>query len=244
MIASPPRRSNNWSGAPAPSARPQSSDAGGACGLSLGPTPRGSGLLEAVARSGAQPGAERDVRRSPSAKPPPIEAAEKLYGAHIALRYEGEALPVDTARAILAMLDDDYSRISAQLGCNSTERIVAIVQNRDSYLRSTGAAEWSGGQYDGRIHIAWTDGAAGRSANAARAGARAGARLSHQHSVGLHALARMAAGGARTETFGRHAPARHPRPVAATRRRARHPPARKSRTGLVQPDQAERGIRL
>jgi tetratricopeptide (TPR) repeat protein len=86
-------------------------------------------------------------------------SGEKLYGAHIALRYEGEALPVDTARAILAMLDDDYSRISSQLGCTSEERIVAIVQNRESYLRSTGAAEWSGGQYDGRIHIAWTDGA-------------------------------------------------------------------------------------
>jgi tetratricopeptide (TPR) repeat protein len=86
-------------------------------------------------------------------------SGEKLFGAHIALRYEGEALPVDTARAILAMLDDDYSRISTQLGCNSDERIVAIVQNRESYLRSTGAAEWSGGQYDGRIHIAWTDGA-------------------------------------------------------------------------------------
>jgi tetratricopeptide (TPR) repeat protein len=86
-------------------------------------------------------------------------SGEKLYGAHIALRYEGEALPVDTARAILAMLDDDYARISAQLGCNSTERITAIVQNRESYMRSTGAAEWSGGQYDGRIHIAWTDGA-------------------------------------------------------------------------------------
>jgi tetratricopeptide (TPR) repeat protein len=85
-------------------------------------------------------------------------SAEKLYGAHIALRYEGEALPVDTARAILAMLDDNYSRISVQLGCNSNERIVAIVQNRESYLRSTGAAEWSGGQFDGRIHIAWTDG--------------------------------------------------------------------------------------
>jgi tetratricopeptide (TPR) repeat protein len=86
-------------------------------------------------------------------------SGEKLYGAHIALRYEGEALPADTARAILSMLDDDYSRISAQLGCTPDERIVAIVQNRESYLRSTGAAEWSGGQYDGRIHIAWTDGA-------------------------------------------------------------------------------------
>ncbi|MGA2879511.1 MAG: hypothetical protein ABSG13_11210 [Bryobacteraceae bacterium] len=86
-------------------------------------------------------------------------SGDKLYGLHVALRYEGEALPADTARAILATLDGDYSRIAAQLGCTSNERIVAIVQSREAYLRSTGAAEWSGGQYDGRIHISWTDGA-------------------------------------------------------------------------------------
>ena len=74
---------------------------------------------------------------------------------HVALRYEDQALPADTARAILATLDDEYANVSAQLGCTSGERIVAIVQSRESYLRSTGAAEWSGGQYDGRIHIAW-----------------------------------------------------------------------------------------
>jgi tetratricopeptide (TPR) repeat protein len=85
-------------------------------------------------------------------------SGDKLFGVHIALRYEGEALPADTARSVLAILDEDYSRIAAQLGCTSDERIVAIVQSREAYLRSTGAAEWSGGQYDGRIHIAWTDG--------------------------------------------------------------------------------------
>ena len=85
-------------------------------------------------------------------------SGDKLFGIHVALRYEGQALPPDTARAILAVLDDDYSSIAAQLGCTSDERIVAIVQSREAYLRSTGAAEWSGGQYDGRIHIAWTDG--------------------------------------------------------------------------------------
>lgn len=85
-------------------------------------------------------------------------SGDKLYGVHVALRYEGEALPADTARAILATLDDDFSQISSQLGCTSDERIVAIVQSREAYLRSTGAAEWSGGQYDGRIHVAWTDG--------------------------------------------------------------------------------------
>jgi hypothetical protein len=85
-------------------------------------------------------------------------SGDKLFGVHVALRYEGEALPADTARAILATLDGDYTRIAAQLGCTSDERIVAIVQSRQAYLQSTGAAEWSGGQYDGRIHIAWTDG--------------------------------------------------------------------------------------
>src|ERR1700722_7328341 len=85
-------------------------------------------------------------------------SGDKLFGVHVALRYEGEALPADTARAILATLDGAYSNIAAQLGCTSDERIVAIVQSREAYLRSTGAAEWSGGQYDGRIHIAWTDG--------------------------------------------------------------------------------------
>jgi len=87
-------------------------------------------------------------------------SGDKLFGVHVALRYEGQALPADTARAILATLDDDYSRIAAQLGCTSDERIVAIVQSREEYLRTTGAAEWSGGQYDGRIHIAWTSGTA------------------------------------------------------------------------------------
>ncbi len=32
-------------------------------------------------------------------------SGDKLYGVHVALRYEGEALPADTARAILAKLD-------------------------------------------------------------------------------------------------------------------------------------------
>jgi hypothetical protein len=80
---------------------------------------------------------------------------------HFALRYEGETLPVDTARAVVATLDDEFSRIGTQLGCRTDERIVAVVQSREAYLRTTGAAEWSGGQYDGRIHVAWTEGGLG-----------------------------------------------------------------------------------
>ncbi|MGA2879509.1 MAG: hypothetical protein ABSG13_11200 [Bryobacteraceae bacterium] len=81
-------------------------------------------------------------------------SSQKLYGVHIALRYDSQALPADAARAILVELDDSYARVSAQLGCSLDERIVAIVRSRESYLSVTGAADWSGGQYDGRIHIA------------------------------------------------------------------------------------------
>ncbi len=82
-------------------------------------------------------------------------AGERLLGMHIALRYESEALPVETARAILGTLDEEYSRISATMGCSAGDRIVAVVEDRATYLRATGAAEWSGGWYDGRIHLAW-----------------------------------------------------------------------------------------
>jgi len=88
-------------------------------------------------------------------------SADKIYGLHFALRYEGETLPVDTARTIVATLDDEFGRIAGQLGCRTDERIVAVVQSREAYLRTTGAVEWSGGQYDGRIHIAWTEGSLG-----------------------------------------------------------------------------------
>jgi tetratricopeptide (TPR) repeat protein len=86
------------------------------------------------------------------------QGGQRLYGMHVGLRYEGEALPVDAARAVLGELDEEYTRISGELGCASSERVMAVVQSRDSYLKSTGAAEWSGGEYDGRIHIAWADG--------------------------------------------------------------------------------------
>ncbi|HEV2688918.1 MAG TPA: hypothetical protein VGV35_10195 [Bryobacteraceae bacterium] len=83
---------------------------------------------------------------------------DKLYGLHFALRYEGETLPADTARAMLSTLDDEFSRVSSQLGCSAAERITVIVQTREAYLKTSGAAEWSGGQYDGRIHVALMEG--------------------------------------------------------------------------------------
>jgi len=109
-----------------------------------------------LAPNGALSAIYADARRETAAD----RSNDRLYSAHIALRYEGGVVPADTARSILAMLEVDYSRISAQLGCVSSERVVAIVQSRQQYVRTTSAAEWSGGHYDGRIHIGWPDGPA------------------------------------------------------------------------------------
>ncbi len=86
------------------------------------------------------------------------KSGEKLVGMRVALRYEGETLPADVARSMLAILDEEFGRISEQLGCAAAERITAIVQSRDAYLKTTNAAEWSGGQYDGRIHVSMLEG--------------------------------------------------------------------------------------
>jgi hypothetical protein len=92
-----------------------------------------------------------DARRETAAD----RSNDKLYSQHFAVRYESAAMPAVAARSILDALEEDYARISAQLGCASSERIVVIVQSREQYQRATSAAEWSGGHYDGRIHVAW-----------------------------------------------------------------------------------------
>ncbi|MGP0076100.1 MAG: hypothetical protein ACLPWF_29625 [Bryobacteraceae bacterium] len=85
-------------------------------------------------------------------------SSSKLSGTHFALRYEEGAVPGDAARLVLKMLEENYSRISAELGCSASEPIVAIVESREQYRLTGGAAEWSGGYYDGRIHIVWPSG--------------------------------------------------------------------------------------
>ena len=79
---------------------------------------------------------------------------EQTYGMRFSLRYEGEALPEDAARTLTKEFDREINRISFQLGCQLQERVPVIVQRLENYQRSTGAAEWSGGRFDGRIHIA------------------------------------------------------------------------------------------
>jgi hypothetical protein len=86
------------------------------------------------------------------------QSTEKLYGMRVSLRYEPKAIPVDTARQMLTALDQEFARISFELGCNTDERIVAIAQSRDAYRKSTDAAEWNGGQFDGRIRVPLFDG--------------------------------------------------------------------------------------
>jgi len=77
----------------------------------------------------------------------------KLYGLRVLLRYDANVVPVETARQMVTALDQEFSRISDSLGCTATERLVAIVQSREAYHKSTDAAEWNGGQFDGRIRV-------------------------------------------------------------------------------------------
>jgi len=85
-------------------------------------------------------------------------SAQKVYGYRFQLRYEGTAVPAEVARTMVSVLDEEFSRVSAELGCQARDRIPVIVQSREAYLRTTGAAAWSGGQYDGRIHVALVEG--------------------------------------------------------------------------------------
>ena len=81
------------------------------------------------------------------------QSTAKLYGLRVLLRYDANLVPVETARQMVAALDQEFSRISDALGCTAAERLVAIVQSREAYHKSTDAAEWNGGQFDGRIRV-------------------------------------------------------------------------------------------
>jgi len=81
------------------------------------------------------------------------QSNERLYGLRVLLRYEGAVVPTETARQMTTVLDQEFIRISQQLGCSAEERVIAIVQSRDAYRKSTDSAEWAGGQFDGRIRV-------------------------------------------------------------------------------------------
>jgi hypothetical protein len=81
------------------------------------------------------------------------KSGDKLFGNRFLLRYEGGVLDTDVARTMVSILEQEYSRISNELGCRTDDRIVTIVQSVNAYRASTDAAEWSGGQFDGKIRV-------------------------------------------------------------------------------------------
>lgn len=85
------------------------------------------------------------------------KGSERMVGTRVALRYERGTVSEPLARAMLSTLDEEYSRISFQLGCRASEKVTAVVQSRDAYMQSTNAAEWTGGLFDGRIHVPVSD---------------------------------------------------------------------------------------
>lgn len=79
---------------------------------------------------------------------------EPLHSSRFVFRFDPAVMPAPAARTLLAVLEQEYSRIAFELGCNNTEKLAVIAQTREDYLRSTGAAEWSGAVFDGRIRAA------------------------------------------------------------------------------------------
>lgn len=69
------------------------------------------------------------------------------------LRYDSGALNAAAAAELLDDLNAESERLNLALGCGFDEKITAIVQDRAAYRASTGAEDWSGGQFDGRIRV-------------------------------------------------------------------------------------------
>ncbi|MCB1019504.1 MAG: tetratricopeptide repeat protein [Acidobacteria bacterium] len=82
------------------------------------------------------------------------QSDDKTYGSRFILRYDGQALPDAAARALARELDGELPTISGRLGCQIQDRLTVVVQTMDDYRSGAGAPGWSGGHYDGRIHVA------------------------------------------------------------------------------------------
>jgi hypothetical protein len=69
------------------------------------------------------------------------------------LRYDGQALPSHAVGSLLSVLDSEFERIDAAIGCPTAEPLTVIVQTREAYRTATGMGEWNGGLFDGRIRV-------------------------------------------------------------------------------------------
>ena len=105
--------------------------------------------LEKDPDSGLEPTFKRVVKEFDADR-----TMKKLVGTRVQLRYLPGVLTEETAHNILELLDREYARISDELGCQSNERLTAIAQTPSEYRKVIDAAEWSVGQFDGRIRVA------------------------------------------------------------------------------------------
>lgn len=92
----------------------------------------------------------QQVRREASAGATDGQA----YGSRFRMRFEGDALPEDAAHALAKEFEGELNRVQFRLGCPFTERLPIIIRTMESYRQASGTAQWSGGHFDGRIHIA------------------------------------------------------------------------------------------
>lgn len=105
--------------------------------------------------------AVEDLRQRAAREVSNDRSSEKLVGIRFNFRYDDKAVTAEQARALLPILDSEFTRVSEALGCRTDERLTAVVQTPEAYRQSTGAAEWSAGQYDGRIRVAMIEPAPG-----------------------------------------------------------------------------------
>lgn len=80
-------------------------------------------------------------------------SSDRTPSRYFTLRYDGAHVSSQVASELAQALDEEFEKVSGQLGCRAGEKITAIVQSAGSYRAATGAAEWTGGQFDGRIRI-------------------------------------------------------------------------------------------
>jgi hypothetical protein len=82
------------------------------------------------------------------------QSDDKAFGSRFVLRYDGEALPESSARSLANELEKELPKVTGRLGCQIRDRLTVVVQTMDHYRAGAGTPGWSGGHYDGRIHVA------------------------------------------------------------------------------------------
>lgn len=78
---------------------------------------------------------------------------ERKVGSRFMLRYDTAAADPAAASVILETLEREFSRLQQRLGCAAGERILTIVQSPAQFRGISGAPEWVGALYDGRIRV-------------------------------------------------------------------------------------------